>query len=234
MVDVIVPTRSSRERLSGLVRQIEETAGVPVVVHVTGCDGSAAVNRNAGLDLAVRGRRSSADDLVAMVDDDVEFFLPRSRGWLRRMLLRMSRPEVVMVSAQLHRSDGKFAYMTGLQDCGLEPRLAGETVVPSRRLLTACCAFKPSGCRFDESFVGSGFEDIDFCRQLAIARPDGVFVVCHAAGVVHRNECKEQGGENWDRNLAHYEGKWGPLETPEQMLALYGPGSPASRQRAVR
>ena len=92
-----------------------------------------------------------------------------------------------------------------------------------RRLLTACCAFKPCGLLFDEGYVGSGFEDIDFCNRLAEARPDGKFVICHDSKVVHRNEAKNQRGENWRLNLARYERAWGRLETPEEMLELYGP-----------
>lgn len=203
-IDVIVPTMCCPPSLAHLVWQIERTAGHPCRVLVTGADASAAANRNLGLDMAAAGD----SDIVAMVDDDVEFGR-ESAGWLRVMAEALARPEVVMVSAQLLTPSGAFAYMTGLDDCGGTPRRHGETVVPTRRLLTACCAFRRCGLRFDEGYVGSGFEDVDFCNQLAAARPDGVFLVCHEALAIHRNEAKNQRGENWSRNEAYYKHKWG-------------------------
>lgn len=223
--NVIVPTRSPASALHRLVEQIMATAGVPVTVHVTGRPGSASVNRNAGLDMA------SGAGVVAMVDDDIEFVIPESLRWLKVMVDALLRPEVVMVSAQLYQPDGFPAYMTGLQDCGLLPQGTGETVVPSRRLLTACCAFKPSGCRFDEAYVGSGFEDCDYCNQLVQARPDGVFLVCHDARVIHRNEQKRQGGRYWAHNRRHFEAKWGRLESREETLERWGPSSTSARAR---
>lgn len=200
-IDVIIPSRSPALALHQLAGRIIETAGCVCRVIFTGADTSAAANRNLGL--AQSGR-----DVVVMVDDDVEF--PHEfKGWLRVMAEALARPEVVMVSAQLYDPHGRFAYMTGLQDCGGTPKTKGETVVPTRRLLTACCGFKPSGCRFDEGYIGSGFEDIDFCNQLARARPDGLFLICHGAKAIHRNEAKHQRGKNWFMNEARYNGKWG-------------------------
>ena len=197
---VIIPTRSGPDRLARLVEQIAATAGHPHRIVYTGLStGSEAAIRNLGLSFA-------GADVVAMVDDDVAF---DSVGWLRVLAEALARPEVVMVSAQLFNPGGGYAYMTGLSDCGLEGRPDGETVVPTKRLLTACCAFRPCGLRFDERYVGSGFEDVDFCNQLAQARPDGAFLVCHAARAVHRNEAKEQRGLNWKHNEALYKTKWG-------------------------
>lgn len=200
-VPIIIPTRSPPESLYKLVRQIESTAGYPHHILFTGEDASAAVNRNLGLRL-VQG------DIAVMVDDDVEF-TPSCSGWLRVLVEALLRPDVLMVSAQLLTPLGGFAYMTGVDDCGINPKQVGETIVPTKRLLTACCAFKHCGLLFDENYVGSGFEDIDFCNQLARARPDGLFLVCHRAWAIHRNEQKNQCGENWRRNQDYYLGKWG-------------------------
>jgi glycosyltransferase involved in cell wall biosynthesis len=200
-VDVIVPSMRSGESLRPLADRIRATAGMPCRVITTGLDASASVNRNCGL-------KQSAGPVVAMVDDDIEFG-PESAGWLRVFADALARPDVVMVSAQLLKPDGSFAYMTGLDDCGGTGRRMGETGVPTRRLLTACCAFKPHGLTFDERYVGSGFEDVDFCNQLAEAVPAGVFLVCHAALAIHRNEAKNQRGEFWRRNEAAYLEKWG-------------------------
>jgi glycosyltransferase involved in cell wall biosynthesis len=201
MIDVVIPTMRRAADLALLLDQIRQTAGYPCRVIVTGTNASAAVNRNLGLS-------QTNGDRVVMVDDDIEFTAD-STGWLRVLADALNRPEVVMVSAQLLNPNGSYAYMTGLQDCGLEPRSSGETVVPSKRLLTACCAFKPHGLRFDEAYIGSGFEDCDYSNQLAAIRPDGVFLVCHDARAIHRNEAKNQRGSYWDRNKARYLAKWG-------------------------
>lgn len=202
-MDVIVPSMQSAKSLRPLADRIRATAGMPCRVIPTGLAASASANRNRGLVL-------SGAAVVAMVDDDIEFG-PESAGWLRVFADALARPEVVMVSAQLLKPDGSFAYMTGLDDCGNTGRRHGETVVPTRRLLTACCAFKPNGLTFDERYVGSGFEDIDFCNQLAAAVPGGVFLVCHAALAVHRNEAKNQRGKFWQHNEAAYIEKWGAI-----------------------
>lgn len=201
MIDIVIPTRSLPNAVRRLVNQIRDTAGYPHRIIHTGTDRSAAANRNLGLS-KVEG------DIVAMVDDDIEF-LPESAGWLNVMSEALSRPNVVMVSAQLFTPNGSFAYMTGLEDCGLIPKRHGESVVPTKRLLTACCAFRHCGLRFDEQFVGSGFEDLDFCNSLAQSQPDGLFLVCHRAWAVHHNERKNQCGINWKINETIYERKWG-------------------------
>lgn len=199
-IQVIIPTRKQPFEMSWLTDMIECTAGIPVKLLHTGTNASASVNRNLGLS-------QLSGDVAVMVDDDVD--LSMSFGWLSIMLAALSRSEVVMVSAQMLKPDGSFAYMTGIEDNGFKPKRIGETVVPSKKLLTACCAFKHCGLRFDENYIGSGFEDIDFCHQLAAKRPDGLFLVCHDARVVHNNERKNQLGEYWKHNEAYYNKKWG-------------------------
>ncbi len=218
MIDVIIPTQSRPELLQDLVERIKATADYPHRVVYTGKEVSAAANRNLGL-------LRSGGDQVVMLDDDVT---PLSLGWLQVIAEALARPEVVMVSAQLYDLpfEGSYrrpGYMTGLQDWGGVPKGSGETVVPTKRLLTACCAFKPCGLWFDEGYVGSGFEDTDYCNQLALARPDGVFLICHDAHVEHRNHQRNQTGQFWGHNKARYESKWGRIETPEELKRKHLP-----------
>jgi glycosyltransferase involved in cell wall biosynthesis len=200
-IDVIIPTRSPPDVIQRLVDQISDTAGYPHRIVYTGADASAAANRNLGLD-------RSDGDMVAMVDDDIEF-PPHCAGWLSLLVHTMSHPNVVMVSAQLVSPKGGFAYMTGVDDCGNTARLYGESIVPTKKVLTACCVFRHYGLRFDENYIGSGFEDIDFCHSLAALQPTGIFMVCHSAWAIHHNEQKNQKGRNWKANEDLYNKKWG-------------------------
>lgn len=202
MIDVIIPSYKTELELSGLIASIRATAGCSHRIVTTCQPLSAAGNRNYGLD------RAAFKDMVVMVDDDIQCW---KYGWLKILFDAIMRPEVVMVSAQLFRPGGaKFAYMTGINDWGATPKWTGETVVRTKMLLTACCAIKPHGLRFDEEYVGSGFEDTDFCKQLERAAPDGIFLVCHDAHIIHLNEQKRQ-VENNDRNRVRYISKWGKI-----------------------
>ncbi len=201
MIEIIIPTMLPDIKVAKLVKQISNTAGYAHHILYTGTNSSASVNRNIGL-------RQATGDMVVMVDDDIEF-TNISLNWLRDMVEVLSRDDVIMVSAQLLNKDHSYAYMTGLQDCNLSPRTYGETVVPSKKLLTACCAFKHNNLLFDENFIGSGFEDIDYCNQLAAFKPNGKFIVCHSSLAIHHNEAKNQRGEYWEYNKTHYERKWG-------------------------
>jgi hypothetical protein len=215
-VPVIIPSLLPESKLLPLAEEIRSSAGYPHRVILSCSRSSAAVNRNLGLDLAAAAGLST--EVVVMLDDDIR---PLTEGWLDLLMMDMSRTGILMVSAQLYKPGGGYAYMTGLDDWGGQPHHEGETVVPTKKLLTACCAFRPSGYRFDEGYVGSGFEDVDLCNQLSAADPSGAFLVCHDAHVIHYNEQREQRGENWEKNKALYESKWGRVETREEMRVKY-------------
>lgn len=174
-------------------------------IYPTSINGSASVNRNVGLEVAV-------SDLVIMVDDDVTKFPPLWDSLLLRPL--REHPECVMVSARLMNADGTSGPMLGLPP---PTKDSGWTEVSERKLLTACCAFPNDGLRFDENFLGSGFEDDDFCAQLRQKYPDGTFLINEDVRVVHLNSMRNQGfikgvgpvpGGNFEKNKAYYEKKW--------------------------
>lgn len=203
-VPVIIPSILAPVQLLELEQKLIETADYPCEVIKSCSLNSASINRNDGIHLA------GNCEMIVMVDDDI---LPLNNDWLRILIETLSRPDVAMVSSQLYKADGVTpAYMTGLQDCDLLPKDVGITEVPTKRLLTACCAFKPNGCLFDETYVGSGFEDIDYCNQLAAKRPNDLFLICHDSHVIHYNEQRQQRGSNWTRNKNHYESKWGKVK----------------------
>jgi hypothetical protein len=126
-------------------------------------------------------------------------------GWAKRLVeVIASRPNAVMVSPQLKSPNGGPGPMMG--DC--QVRKEGITAARQKKLPTACVVIRKNELRFDVNFLGSGWEDDDYCLQLRQKYPQAEFLVCHDVWIVHRNEMKNQGGENWKKNKAFLEMKW--------------------------
>jgi glycosyltransferase involved in cell wall biosynthesis len=197
IIDTIIPTIRTQDEVAPLVAELHATAGIPVrVIVVSGPGKSAAHNRNAGLD-------QCTSDFVCMVDDDMERF---PQGWLTKLVAVLEEhPECVMVSARLVRPDGSPGIMMGAADLAVR----GVTVARQRMLPTACVVIRRNSLRYDEAYIGSGFEDTDHCYQLHKMYPDCTFLVLNDVRVVHRNEMKSQGEPWWSHNKAHFIAKWG-------------------------
>ena len=194
--DVLIPTLKTEEEIAPLARDIGCAAGVPVRVFASCTKASASVNRNLCLEQAV-------SPVVLMLDDDITG-LPV--GWARRMLdVMWLHPDCVMCSPRLINQDGSPGIMVG----NPHPHGQGCEVLRLRELPTACIAIRNDGTRFDEQYRGSGFEDNDYCRQLRDTYPAAQFICIHDLQVIHRNEAKNQRGENWKHNEAYYKQKWG-------------------------
>lgn len=200
VVDVIIPTCRKSVEVSHLVQKIEINAGAPVRVIATCLDASASENRNAGLDRA-------DTDFRIMLDDDIAAMSP---GWVRVLIQALKdHPECVMVSPQLVKPRGGYAVMMGCprgQGIG-----TGLRTVQGPHLLTACIALRKDGLRFDENFVGSGWEDNDYCEQQNLLYPGCTRMIQHNLQVVHRNEMKNQ-GPHFAANRKYFESKWGKVQ----------------------
>ncbi len=204
MIDVIIPTCKTQLSLAYELHDMLVADGCRARVRATCQQGSAAYNRNWGLNQATA-------DCVIMVDDDVCQF---PAGWVHQLAdVLLLNPYCIMVSARLMNDDGTLGPM--LRN-GPPGPLGGWTYVDA--LPTACIAFRNDGLRFDENFIGSGWEDDDFCAQLRRKYPKGTFIINEDVRVVHRNEMKNQGfikgkgpvpGGNFEKNQAYYESKWG-------------------------
>lgn len=195
--DVIIPTckDSSGKEIARLVDEIRAATPNAARIIATGFKVSAATNRNYGLNAA-------QSELVFMVDDDMTGFFP---GWADRMIKTMMENDAVMVSARLLAPDGSSGVMVGAE----YDRASPVVRVKARQLPTACICFWNDGTRFDECFVGSGFEDNDFCLQLGARYVGAPFLIDNGAALVHVNEMKNQKGRYWDQNRAYFLRKWG-------------------------
>lgn len=196
MITIGVPTCLRRDQVADLLAEIRRTILEPYPIIATCQPISAAANRNLILEAA-------DTPIVIMVDDDVSGF---PMGWATDLANTLdATANCVMVSAQLVSPQGGPGFMMG----GVPARSSGLSLPsPERKLPTACVAFRVTDLRFDENFVGSGFEDDDFCRQLLQREPEGTFLVNHDVQVVHVNEAKNQGGANWEMNKAYFRNKW--------------------------
>jgi len=194
-LDVVIPTIRTAEEVAPLVAQIRATAGVPVNVFASCQRISAAKNRNLGLE-------QSRSEILFMLDDDITC-LPEN--WAIRMIeVMQSHPQCVMCSPRLLDLDGTFGTMAGYPSNAQK----GCEVLGSRELLTAFIGIRRTALRFDPNYIGSGFEDNDYCRQLVAKFPDAEFICIHDLLAVHRNEKKNQHGEYWQKNSRYFRRKW--------------------------
>lgn len=164
----------------------------------TGFPLSAAKNRNYCLDHVIVG------EIAIMLDDDIEGFY---EGWVGDLIKPMEDPAVVMVSARLLNPDGSFGstcsrcYDPDPEE--IEIKSNGVCILP-----TAAISFRHRGHRFDENFVGSGFEDNDWCQQYLSADPGAKFIQSNLCRLIHRNEMKNQKGKIWNHNMLYFHNKW--------------------------
>lgn len=183
--DIIIPTCKPIDKLDSLIKEIKATTNPErVSVILASSLGSAAKNRNDGLDKATA-------PFVCMIDDDVEKL---EVGWCDKLVATLEHYESAsLVSARLMRPDGSPGVMCAnvyepVADIQHEPHLP-----------TACIAFYNTHKRFDETFIGSGFEDNDWCNQLG-----GNCLIDNSVKVVHRNEAKNQSGSIWQFNQDYF------------------------------
>jgi len=196
-VCILIPTCRSRSELAPMVCDVEGCA-FPSPVIATCVDQSASLNRNAALAAAPRDC-----EYIVMLDDDVRAFYP---GFAEDLVSSLRDDDsVYLVSARLVDWLNRPGAMMFMGDT------AAKGLVDVPRVPTAAIAFRArdvGGIRFDENFVGSGYEDDDFCAQLARKFPGGRVVIDNRVRLVHINEQKNQGGINASKNKAYFDSKW--------------------------
>jgi len=196
MIDIIIPTCKPANKVSGLVKEITATAGVDFKIIPTCFNVSASTNRNYGLN-------QSISEIVIMIDDDICGLFS---GWAGKLIQPLFLDkDIVMISARLMKSKNKLGVMMNIT-----VDLSNEIVeVPERMLPSACIAFRKSELRFDEAYIGAGFEDTDFCMQMRNKYPNGKFLIHNGVPVIHKNEMKNQllGGRLL-HNKQYFESKW--------------------------
>lgn len=196
LYDILVPTCKSYEKVKDLVARIMETSDTTAGnLFVTCKNVSASVNRNYALQHATA-------PVVIMLDDDIEGFFP---GWDEMLVDALyDGPEHRMVSARLMNKDGTPGTMMDIK-----PYLDSEFQFVKGFLPSACIAFHNDGTRFDENFIGSGWEDTDFCVSLQKRYPEGEFLIANEVKLVHNNEMKNGNSVMFERNKNYFFKKHG-------------------------
>ncbi len=182
-LDIMIPTIKTRAEIQPQLDAIREHTAAPHRIIASCQQGlSASKNRNLCLEYA-------QGDVLIMVDDDISGFFP---GWEDGLLAPLSAdPLACMVSARLITPDGKTGPMCNVSR-SMTPTLVAVRPRRDCVLPSAAIAFRNFGLKFDEGFIGSGFEDGDFCFQLRALDDRHKFLVNNACQLVHANEAKHQ------------------------------------------
>lgn len=188
--DIIIPTCKDKYEISPLVCNVEgHSIGCRVIA--TCQKTSAAINRNAGLDI-------STSDIVIMLDDDIAGFYD---GWWNDLIAPLlQNKNIIIVSARLLNPDGGLGGMMFMGDTGKD-----ITAVP--RVPTAAIAFRKTDLRFFEGYKLSGFEDDHFCAEMQERHTNGRIVINNRCKLIHKNEQKGQ-REGWEYNKKIFDSIW--------------------------
>ena len=145
MTDILIPTNKQYHKIARQVKAIDESVSGDYTINPTCFNASSPVNRNYSLIHAT-------SDIVIMIDDDIWGFFP---GWADKLIEPFSDLNVVMVSARLMKTKTAYGVMMDI------PLDLSKPIVesPHDMLPSACIAFRNDGTRFDENYIGAGFED---------------------------------------------------------------------------
>lgn len=184
MVSIIVPTCKSPGEIEELKENlINSTSQNRDVEYIFTCKKvSAAENRNIGLKYTI-------GSIIVMIDDDISGFFP---GWLNVLLFPLYLdPIIIMVSARLMKPNGQIGYMLG-DDYGKTINDGPIVEIKDKLLPGAAIAYRRTELKYNEDFIGSGYEDTAYCLELRRKYPDGKFVIVNNCPLIHKNEQKNQ------------------------------------------
>lgn len=196
-MDIILITNNKPSSMISKIKELDNTVSDEHSLIFTGLDASASVNRNIGLSKVT-------SDIFIMLDDDVEGFY---NGWVEDLVKPMLKEEdILVISARLINQDGSVGAMMGDNKVSK----AGTWLARPNsykgyvRLPTACLAVRKNDVRFDEGFIGSGYEDTDYFNKLNECFPRKKIMINNDCRLIHYNVQKNQGGEYFEHNKKYY------------------------------
>lgn len=196
----------SRGLLDRCLNSLERCGIQQDAIHLVTRKASSAANRNEGF-------RRTSRPYVCFLDDDVEITAPNT---FEKLLAVMDRTEADLIGPKLTTGDGRlFCADPCFNDLGRPvPRGLGETDggrfdyttecpwLPSTLFIIRREVFNAIG-GFDEGYVGSQMEDVDFC--LAARRRGFTCVYTGEVEVVHHNH---QRNDCFSENFHRFQNRW--------------------------
>ena len=194
---ILIPTCRPREDLTSMIESLDKTSNGLEIFASCQQGASASINRNLCLDQIHVG------ETAIMLDDDVEGFYD---GWVNDMLFALFNPRVVVASARLLKANGEFGPTCSRcmdpYPLEIEVKRHKHCVLP-----TAAIIFRHHGHRFDENFIGSGWEDNSWMAEYCKADLNAIFVQSNRCKLIHLN-CMSNQKNTWDHNKSHFFTLW--------------------------
>lgn len=189
-IDILIPSCKDDWDLSEMIGEmVQADRWCSDLIYYSCLKESASINRNNCLD-------HSTAEYVIMVDDDITGFFP---CWYELLVEPLKNdPKIIYVSARLMNELGEPQMVMGFSK-NIKSPIVEVPTAPS-----AAVAFRSDGSRFDEQFVGCGWEDSLFVEYLKHRYPGGKVVVNNNVKLTHKNEMKNQLGENYKINEKLY------------------------------
>lgn len=199
MNTLLIATIRSENEIKELINELKSTASTNLKIIISSSMASVAVNVNRGLAAAV-------GQFIIKVDDDLTGF---QHGWDARLIEPFGQDENIgVVSARLLNTDGSVQLT-----CSRDNNLFPNWTISQRPIVPFCCvAFRNNGLRMDENFVGSGYDDADYCNQLRVNNPNVKFVIHNDVRVIHKHEQKNA---QLNENSLYFRKKWSEIYFPD-------------------
>jgi len=192
MISILIPTCKQESEIQNQITDIKNTISLNSEIIYSCTKNSASINRNICLNKAL-------GDTIIMLDDDITGFF---QGWDNKLIELLNKDDIMLVSARLLKTTGENGFMMG--DTGNHHK----DYIVVEKVPTACVAFRKNNIRFDENFIGSGFEDDDFIKQMKIVFPNKNVIINNNCRLIHINEMKNQHNEFWTHNQKYYYKKY--------------------------
>jgi hypothetical protein len=198
MTDIIIATYKKKEEIQDQIDKIEANTSEKHRIIATCQPLSAAKNRNYGLSFA-------NSSIIIMMDDDIIGFY---EGWLTDLIHPFEiYPNCILTSARLFDRNKNIIHMMGANGIPSTNGFYKSNKFFNDkfyRVATACIAFRKNTVRYNEDFIGSGYEDTSYMNRLNIAFPNSYMMINNNCKLIHLNEEKEQGGKNFEHNKKTY------------------------------
>jgi len=210
-ISITIPTCKTKEQVQPLLDEaVKNLSGDYRYNPFSSClKDSASVNRNYCIN-------NAQGDIIIMFDDDIKGFYP---GWEKDLISPFLKfpGKFSIISARLITETGDMAGQLG---DGIEPylsekdfQIAYHTAKTKLNLVGSSCIAFPTdvGVRFDEAFLGAGYEDTDFCMQVNQKHPNKKTIINNRCKMIHLSESKGRtvgGKDTIGANRGLFRKKW--------------------------